>query len=105
MSAIEFETEQHAVDAARRALRLKFHDGVETFSIDGAPGAIGIRALELAWLGVQPPDVGPYVDWVYVVYGTTVVEVAVSELFDDPDHDAVAGLVRQVHELAAPDRI
>lgn len=104
VSAIEFETEQHAVDAARLALRLKFHDGIETFSIEGAPGAIGIRVLELAWLDVQPPDVGPYIDWVYIVYGTTVVEATVSELFDDPNHDAVAGLVRQVHELAAPDR-
>ena len=29
---------------------------------------------------MQPPDVGPYADWVYVVYRNTVIEVASSEL-------------------------
>lgn len=101
VSAIRFEIGQQAVDAARYALRLKFHDSVETFVIEEAPGAVGIRVLELAWLDVQPPDVGPYVDWVYIVYGGTMVEVAVSELMDDPDHEAAAGLVRQVHDMAA----
>jgi hypothetical protein len=101
VSAIRFETEQQAVDAARFALRTKFGDGVETFSIEGVPGAVGIRVLELAWLDVQPPDVGPYADWVYIVYGNTVVELAATELLDDPQHEAVAGLVRQVHDLAA----
>jgi len=101
VSAIRFETEQQAIDAARFALRTKFGDGVEAYSIEGVPGAVGIRVLELAWLDVQPPDVGPYADWVYVVYGNTVVDVAATELLDDPEHEAVTRLVRQVHSLAA----
>jgi len=101
VSGIRFATEQQAVDAARFALRVKFSHGVETFSIDGVPGAVGIRVLELGWLDVQPPDVGPYADWVYVVYGDTVVEITASELLGDPQHATVAALVRQVHSSAA----
>jgi hypothetical protein len=100
VSAIRFESEHQAVEAARSALRSKASDGVQTFSIEGVPGAVGIRVLELAWLDVQAPDVGPYVDWVYVVYGQTVVEVAVSELLDDPDHEGVAALAQAVHAAA-----
>jgi hypothetical protein len=101
VSAIRFETEQQAVDVARFALRTGFHSSIDTFAIEGAPGAVGIRTLELAGLAVQPPDVGPYSDWVYIVYGKTVIEVVVSELAAHDDHGAVAGLVRQVHDLAA----
>jgi hypothetical protein len=101
VSAVRFETDQQAVDAARFALRLKSRHGVHTFPVDGVPGALGIRVVQLAGLDLQPPDVGPYADWVYVVYGNTVIEVASSELTDDPGHESVAGLVRQVHSAAA----
>jgi hypothetical protein len=80
VSAVRFETEQQAVDAARFALRLKSRHGVDTFPVDGVPGALGIRVVQLAGLDLQPPDVGPYADWVYVVYRNTVIEVASSEL-------------------------
>ena len=101
VSAIRFETQQEAVELARLALRVKFIHGVETFSIDGVPGAVGIRVLELGWLDVQPPDVGPYADWVYIVYGNTVVEITASELLNDPRHETVTALARQVQRLAA----
>jgi hypothetical protein len=98
---VRFETEQQAVDAARFALRTKFIDSVETFSIEGVPGAVGIRVLELGSLDAQPPGVGPNVDWVYVVYGKTVVEVTSSALIDDRGHDAVVTLSRGVHGAAS----
>lgn len=98
VNAYRFDTEQHAIDAAASMLAPKSADGVATFAVPGVPGAVGLRVMSYSWLLVQPPNLGPMFDSVTMVYGTTVVEVGVTD--DTGDHETVSGLVRLVNASA-----
>jgi hypothetical protein len=98
VNAYRFDTEQHAIGAAASMLEPKSADGVATFAVPGVPGAVGLRVMSSSWLLVQPPNLGPMFDSVTMVYGTTVVEVGVTD--DTDDHETVSGLVRLVNASA-----
>jgi hypothetical protein len=53
-----------------------------------------------AWLLVQPPDVGPYVDFLYATYGDTLVAVAAANVGTRTDHRIAASLARKIAEVA-----
>lgn len=98
VDAYRFDTEQHAIDAAHLLLEPKSADGVETFSVPGVPGAVGLRVMSSSWLFVQPPNLASMFDSVTIIYGTTVIEAKVAD--DTEDHDAVLGLARLVNAAA-----
>jgi hypothetical protein len=98
VDAYRFDTEDHAIEAAHSLLGPKSADGVATFSVPGVPGAVGLRVMGWAWLLVQPPNLGRMFDSVTVVYGTTVVEIKVTD--DTEGHDAVLGLAQSVNRAA-----
>jgi hypothetical protein len=98
VEAHRFDTEEHAIDAARSLVGQHRADGVAMFSVMGVPGAVGFRVMGWSWLYVQPPNLGPTLDAVTVVYGTTVVVIKVS---DETRGEGVAsGLARSVSVVA-----
>jgi hypothetical protein len=99
VEAYRFDTEQHSTEAAQSLLASKSADGIGTFSVPGVPGGVGLRVMSSAWLLVQPPDAGPMFDSVTIVYGTTVVEIEVTDPGDG--HEAVSELARSVSASAA----
>jgi hypothetical protein len=98
VEAYRFDTEEHAVEAAHSLLGQTWADGVAMFSVPGVPGAVGFRVMGWSWLYVQPPNLGEMFDSVTVVYGTTVVEIKLSDERDG--HEAVSGLARSVNVAA-----
>lgn len=59
----------------------------------GAPGAFGYRMLGYGYLGVQPPDVGPWIDQVVVQRGEIVAVAAVTGADPSAGHSEVLELV------------
>ena len=98
VDAYRFDTEQHAVDAAHSLLRPRSADAVATFPVRDIPGAVGLRVMSSSWLLVQPPNLGPMFESVTIVYGTTVVEIKVT---DQPQgREAASGLAEQWNAAA-----
>lgn len=95
-TAIRFDTQRHALDALRHSLLAKAADSVDSFSVPSVSNALGMRLLGYAWLGVQPPDLGPYVDYVYAVFGKTLVVVGVADLPAGADHQMAANMMTSI---------
>jgi hypothetical protein len=100
ISVVQFESD----DTALRAARASFDHAVHVVHVVGlpdVPGAAGIQHLSgYAHLGIQPPDAGPYLQVVSLVFDDVVVDVRVNG--DDLDAGAVlAGdLARESAALA-----
>ncbi|MGQ0434555.1 MAG: hypothetical protein ACT452_19380 [Microthrixaceae bacterium] len=75
-------------------------DGVATFGVPDVEGAFGVRYLGYAWLGIQPPSQGPYIDGLYILMGDAVIVLTVSALPSGTTHDLVQELAAQVLERA-----
>ena len=74
----------------------------DIFAVEGVENGVGIRLLGYAWLGVQPPNVGPYVDYVYAVYGSYMTIAAVANLPTASDHSAVSFLANEIKARQEP---
>lgn len=98
IEAFRFSTEEHAIDAAQSLLGHDCAAGVALFSVPGVPGALGVHVMGWQALYVQPPNLGPMLDSVTAVYGTTVVVLNVTDETDS--HDVVSGLARSVNVVA-----
>jgi hypothetical protein len=95
-TAVRFDTQQHAREAVRHYLSTKAGDSVESIVLADQPYARGTRLLGLAWLGIQPPDLGPYVDYLYAIFGRTMVVVAAAALPTGSDHSLAEGVLKSI---------
>ena len=75
---------------------MKAGDSVESIVLADQPYARGTRLLGVAWLGIQPPDLGPYVDYLYAVFGRTMVVIAAAALPTGSDHSLAEGLLESM---------
>jgi hypothetical protein len=75
-------------------------DAVEAIRITGLHQARGLRVTSYAWLLIQPPDRGPYNDFVYSRYGDTLVGIAVGNASGTSSHSIAASLAHQIDEVA-----
>jgi hypothetical protein len=99
VTAVRFDSAQHASDAMHHHLTKSIGDTTEIFEVP-KPDAIGVRVLAFAWLGIQPPDLGPYVDYVYSTFDDVLVTVAVANLPTGADHSVVERLAGAIAEHA-----
>lgn len=53
-------------------------NGVAAVDLGTSPGVRGVRSLGYAWLWVQPPSVGPFIDVAVLPFGRLLVTVQVS---------------------------
>jgi len=74
---------------------------IETFAIPDVAGARGQRRLAKAWLWVQPPTVGPYIDEITMVFGDIVVIAGVLSSAPDGSHEPAISQAREIVGLAA----
>ncbi|HZN14079.1 MAG TPA: hypothetical protein VFB78_07425 [Acidimicrobiales bacterium] len=95
VTAWRYDTSAHALAAAREQLRSVAGAAIEAISVPPS-GASGVRLAAFSALGVQTPDVGPYVDYVYAVYGRVVVLVAPGNLPTGATHDRARALLSQL---------
>lgn len=77
-------------------LRDEYPESSETFMVPGLPGAVGLRRVGFAWLWAQSDAVGPFIDEVEMQFGSTVIEVGLSNVSAGSDHHQVEALARQV---------
>jgi hypothetical protein len=104
VAAGRYDTDAHAVAAAQQFLADYAGGGVGRFTLTGVDGAVGLRALALPVLWIQPPSIGPVVDVVVGALGPTAYKVVVGGLDQGAGHElasALAGRVTQV-AVAAP---
>ena len=100
VTAVGYDSAEHALGAARHFLSKRIPESVDDIQLAQASHVGGVRLLGFAWLGVQPPDEGPYIDYVYAVYDRTMVVVAVANLPPGSDHELAGELLQQVHQKA-----
>lgn len=75
-------------------------DAIEQFDVPGLDQAVGIRYLGFAWLWIQPPTSGPFIDQVVLRCGDTLITASVSNLATGSGHDVVVKLASDVSSLA-----
>jgi hypothetical protein len=92
----DFTTANGALEGARRDIERYVADAVARIRVPGAPEVVGLRVLAYDYLGVQPPDVGPYLDVVWAQYGTVLWTIAVGDVPTGSDHGEVARLATEV---------
>jgi hypothetical protein len=97
VSAMRFRSAHDAMSAARQWTARVDDVAVETFDVPGLPGAQGVRFLAYEWLWLQPPTIGPYVDEVSLVFGHTLVTVAIGGV---PTGSAFETAIAQAQEVA-----
>jgi hypothetical protein len=97
-TAVRFDTAQHAQEAIAYYLSKKAADSVKAIDLRNHEYAVGTRLLGFAWLSVQPPDSGPYVDYVYAAFGSTMVVVAAADLPAGSDHSLAESLFSAIAE-------
>jgi hypothetical protein len=100
-TATRYDSPMNAVNAVRYALEHEAGDAIEVVTVPDVPNAVGFRMLAFAWLGVQTPDVGPYLDVAYAVFGGTVSTVAFANLATGTDHRLVSSLIAEIRAVVA----
>lgn len=94
LTAIRYSSAEAALSAGRSYLQEKRNDVVVTFAPPVAGGA-GLRVMASAWLGIQAPDIGPFVDFAYAVRNDVLISAVVANLPRGSDHRAVHTLLRE----------
>ncbi len=80
VSAVSYIGPDAALQSATVQLRRLQGIGVETFTVPGAKAAIGIRAVTYSDLWLQDGQTPPFIDEVYAIFGSTLVNVGVSNV-------------------------
>jgi hypothetical protein len=101
VTAWRYDTVEQAAGRAAELVEQAASDGVEHFEVAGLAAAVGVRHLGYAWLWVQPPSEGPFIDQVVIRFGETVVSVSVANLPTGSTHDTALALVADVSRRAA----
>ena len=96
LDAYRFSSRTEAAAEALRFAEDPASDGVERIEVPEAGGAVGIRFLAFAWIWVQPPARGPFIDQVVILMGDATVVIAVSDLPTVSDHHEVLALAADV---------
>ena len=97
VTAMSYSGSDSALQSAEVQLRRLQGIGVETFKIPGAKAAVGLRALTYTDLWLQDDHTPPYIDEVYAVFGSMLVNVGVSNLTTSSHAIAIA----MMQEIAA----
>lgn len=98
VAAGRFHSSKQALTRSRAFLIQSCADAVSTFTVPSLDGAIGLRIRTYAWLGLQPPDQGPYSDWLDGALGSTRVSIGSSPLEPGDNHAVVELLAEQMNE-------
>ena len=80
VTAISYTGSESALRSAEVQLRRLQGIGVESFTVPGAKAAIGIRAVTYSDLWLQDGHTPPYIDEVYAIFGSALVNIGVSNL-------------------------
>lgn len=75
VTASRYDSSAHALAAIRASLVRDGSDYTASFSIPGAQEAVGVRIRAFAYTGIQPADIGPYLDRVAVVHGNLAMVI------------------------------
>jgi hypothetical protein len=100
VAAYRYASPADALRSADEWLAGRDVGAIDVFDIPDVPGARGVRLLAKAWLWVQPPTVGPYIDEVTMLFGDTVVIAGVNSTSGGGHHEASIALARDVVSLA-----
>jgi hypothetical protein len=100
--AIRFESASAATSYIEDRAHKARSDSITAFEVPGVDGALGLRQLGYAWLWIQPPDSGPYVDSVLMRMGDVVAVVEVANLSPQDGHTDAVDLAEQMVEASAP---
>lgn len=91
-----------ALEEAARLMDRAVADGVAAVEIETAPDVRAVRSLGYAWLWVQPPSSGPYIDLSVVPFGRVLVTVRVSGLEADTVDEQLRTITTEIVERARP---
>lgn len=80
VNAATYPDADAALEDAARSMDRAVADGVAAVEIEAAPDVRAVRSLGYAWLWVQPPSSGPYIDLAVLPFGRVLVTVRVSGL-------------------------
>jgi hypothetical protein len=100
VAAYRYASPADALRAADEWLAGRDVGAIDVFDIPDVPGARGVRLLAKAWLWVQPPTVGPYIDEITMLFGDTVVIAGVNSTSHGGHHEAAIAQARDVVRLA-----
>ncbi len=96
----KYETTEQAANSASELLYKDAGDGIEAFEVPGLAEAVGVRYLGFAWLWVQPPTKGPFLDRVVMRLGDRVVSASVANLPTGSSHEVAARLATDIVRAA-----
>ena len=95
VTAVRYAGSDSAVQSAEIQLRRLQGIGIELFKIPGTNEAIGIRAVTYSNLWLQDGNTPPYIDEVYAIFGSTLVNVGVSNLITS-SHAVAITLMQEI---------
>jgi len=101
ISAVKYVGSDSALQSASIQLRRLQGIGVESFTIPGAKAAIGIRAVTYSNLWLQDGHTPPFIDEVYAVFGSTLINVGVSNVTTS-SHEVAITLMQEIAARANP---
>jgi hypothetical protein len=90
VTAVSYAGSDSALQSAEVQLRRLQGIGVDPFKIPGAKAAIGIRVVTYSDLWLQDGHTPPYIDEVYVIFGSTLVNIGVSNITTSSHAIAIA---------------
>jgi hypothetical protein len=95
ISAVRYVGSDSALQSATAQLRRLQGIGAGSFTIPGAKGAIGIRAVTYSDLWLQDGRTPPFIDEVYAVFGSTLINVGVSNITTS-SHEIAIMLMQEI---------
>ena len=101
VTAGRYASDTEAAEAAGTIVDDSVPDSVARMPTPALPTAVGLRLLADAWLWVQPPSTGPYIDRVVTRFDDTVITIEVSGLPPDQQETVLQALANQVAALVA----
>jgi hypothetical protein len=96
VTATRLESTEAALDGLRRRVLFFAAGAASEFDVPGVTGAVGLRVNSLSWLFVHPTGRPPYLDIVFLVFGSVLVEVSVTVLEPGADHGHVTTVATDV---------
>ena len=95
ISAVRYVGSDSALQSATVQLRRLQGIGVESFTVPGEKAAIGIRAVTYSNLWLQDGHTPPFIDEVYAIFGSTLINVGVSNVTTS-SHEVAVTLMQKI---------